>query len=188
MNTPTTPQLAGGESMTSPQARFAELLARHRGIVLEVAHSYCRHPQDRQDLAQEIAAQLWRAYPRYDSARPFTTWMYRVALNVAISGVRTAAAQGRGVPLDAALEADEALWVEDGTASADNDRALAALHAVIDRQSPLDRALLLLWLDERPQREIADVLGLSESNVATKLQRLRQRIRLQLEQPDRPAR
>jgi RNA polymerase sigma-70 factor (ECF subfamily) len=65
---------------------------------------------------------------------------------------------------------------------------LAALHAVIDRQSPLDRALLLLWLDERPQREIADVLGLSESNVATKLQRLRQRIRLQLEQPDRPAR
>ena len=63
---------------------------------------------------------------------------------------------------------------------------MRALYAVIDRQPPLDRALLLLWLDERSQREIADVLGLTESNVSTKLNRLKQRIREQLAASDTP--
>jgi RNA polymerase sigma-70 factor (ECF subfamily) len=66
-------------------ARFAALLDQHRGIVFKVANSYCRNPEDRQDLAQDIAAQLWRAFPRYDATRSFSTWMYRIALNVAIS-------------------------------------------------------------------------------------------------------
>ena len=53
---------------------FAGLLERHRGIVLKVAHSYCRHPDDRADLAQDIAAQLWRAFPGYDAARASFSW------------------------------------------------------------------------------------------------------------------
>jgi RNA polymerase sigma factor (sigma-70 family) len=65
--------------------RFAELFEEHRGIVLKVAGTYCRNPADRDDLAQEIAAQLWRALPRYDAERTFSTWMYPIALNVAIS-------------------------------------------------------------------------------------------------------
>ena len=75
--------------MDSPQTRFAALLEQHRGIVFKVAATYCRHPEDRQDLAQEIAAQLWRAFSGYDPARLFSTWMYRIALNVAISHVRS---------------------------------------------------------------------------------------------------
>ena len=70
------------------QQRFQELLERHRGIVVKVAGSYAWHAEDRADLAQEIAAQLWRAFPRYDAARAFSTWMYRIALNVAISFAR----------------------------------------------------------------------------------------------------
>src|SRR4051812_261095 len=65
--------------------QFRELLERHRKIVFKVANTYCRDPQDRADLAQEIAIQLWRAFPAYDGVRTFSTWMYRVALNVAIS-------------------------------------------------------------------------------------------------------
>ena len=60
---------------------------------------------------------------------------------------------------------------------------LRTLYAVIDRQSPMDRALLLLWLEDRSQREIAEVIGISESNVATKLNRLKQRIREQIADP-----
>lgn len=160
--------------------RFADLLDAHRGIVFKVAHTYCRHPDDRQDLAQEIAAQLWRAWPGYDASRPFTTWMYRIALNVAISQVREVGQRAPHLPIDAPLEAHPALAVDDGTAAHEQDARIAALYAVIDRQAPLDRALLLLWLDERSQREIADVLGISESNVSTKLNRLKQRIREQL--------
>ena len=86
--------------MDSTRTRFAALLDTHRGIVFKVANAYCRHPDDRQDLVQEIAAQLWRAYPGYDPARPFTTWMYRIALNVAISHVRSDARQAPLVSID----------------------------------------------------------------------------------------
>jgi RNA polymerase sigma-70 factor, ECF subfamily len=156
------------------QRAFAELLERHRAIVFKVAATYCRHADDRADLAQEIAGELWRAYPKYDPSRTFTTWMYRVALNVAISFVRE---EGRrrdhAVPLDDALPD-----VPDANAAdPEDDERYRVLQAFIERQSPLDRALLLLYLDGRSQREIAEVLGLSETNVSTKIGRLKQRLR-----------
>ena len=158
----------------TPQARFAAMLTQHRGIVFKVAHTYSQHTQDRQDLAQEIATQLWRAFPSYDNARPFATWMYRIALNVGISHLRKAAPYAkRTVGLEdsheqLAVNPDEHL---------DGDDQVRALHAVIEQLAPFDRALLLLYLDERSQRDIGDVLGISETNVATKLMRLKQRIR-----------
>jgi RNA polymerase sigma-70 factor, ECF subfamily len=165
--------------MDTLHTRFSALLQAHRGIVAKVAHAYCRDAHEQQDLAQEIAAQLWRAFPRYDSARPFSTWMYRVALNVAISHVRRAVPRPTAVPLEEHHHESVASDVDaDGL---ERDERVRALYRVIDGQPPLDRALLLLWLDEVSQREIAEVLGLTESNVSTKLQRLKQRIRVQLE-------
>jgi RNA polymerase sigma factor (sigma-70 family) len=160
--------------------RFAALLETHRGIVFKVANSYCRSPEDRQDLVQDIATQLWRAFPSYDPTRSFSTWMYRIALNVAISYKRDNRAQARTETLEEHHDGHADFAVDDGVARHESDQRIRALHAVIDRQPPLDRALLLLWLDERNQREIAEVLGLSESNVSTKLNRLKQRIREQL--------
>ena len=175
--------IATADAMDSPQSRFAALLEQHRGIVFKVAATYCRHRDDRQDLAQEIAAQLWRAFPGYDPARPFSTWMYRIALNVAISHVRSSGSRAPAVPLDEAHDSYPGFAVDDGTAQHEADQQLRALYAVIDRQSPMDRALLLLWLEDRSQREIAEVIGISESNVATKLNRLKQRIREQIADP-----
>ena len=169
--------------MDPPRTRFAALLDAHRGIVFKVANTYCRHAEDRQDLAQEIAAQLWRAFPGYDPARPFSTWMYRIALNVAISHVRSAGARKGDVPLEDHHDHHDGLMVDDDSGH-ESDQRIRALYAVIDRQAPLDRALLLLWLEERTQREIAEVLGITESNVSTKLNRLKQRIREQLADTD----
>jgi RNA polymerase sigma factor (sigma-70 family) len=174
--------VATATPMDSLRTRFSALLDQHRGIVLKVANTYCRHAEDRRDLAQEIAAQSWRAFADYDPARPFSTWMYRIALNVAISHLRSASARPAAVPLDEDHD-DEGLAIGDGSARHESDQRIRALHAVIERQPPLDRALLLLWLDECSQREIADVLGITESNVSTKLNRLKQRIREQLAEP-----
>jgi len=168
------------DAMDTRRARFAALLDTHRGIVFKVANSYGRTPEDRQDLAQEIAAQSWRAFSGYDPERSFSTWLYRIALNVAISHLRSLGAQTLTEPLDERHESHDGLATADDNARHESDQRIRALYAVIDRQSPLDRALLLLWLDERSQREIGDVLGLSESNVATKLNRLKRRIREQM--------
>ena len=94
------------------QQAFSALLQQHAGIVFKVANTYARLPEDRADLAQEIAAQLWHAWPKYDSARSFSTWMYRVALNVAISHLRERSTrqQHDAVPLD-----DGMLEVADST-------------------------------------------------------------------------
>lgn len=157
---------------------FSDLLQRHRGIVFKVANTYARLAEDRDDLAQEIAAQLWHAYPSYDPARSFSTWMYRVALNVAISHVREQSVRRRhdAVPLD------EDIHDMTDVAGVDHEREqhIRLLQRFIQRQAPLDRALLLLYLDDRPQREIAEILGIGESNVSTKIGRLKQRIRDEL--------
>jgi RNA polymerase sigma-70 factor (ECF subfamily) len=153
------------------EARFAELLERHRGIVVKVAGTYCRNPADREDVAQEIVVQLWRAFPKFDATRTFSTWMYRIALNVAISFVRTASVRERH---NVAL--DETHDVEDSSAgAAEQDERTRLLYAFIDRLDALNRALLLLYLEEHSYRDIAAILGITETNVATKISRLKQR-------------
>ncbi|WP_457098041.1 RNA polymerase sigma factor [Lysobacter sp. P5_B9] len=158
----------------STRQEFGELLDRHRGIVFKVAYSYCHHPDDRADLAQEIATQLWRAFPGYDASRAsFSTWMYRIALNVAISQLRSNRhRQQQSVPLDESLHD-----IPGDGGDHESDQHLRLLHRFIVRQDPLNRALLLLYLEDRSHREIADILGISEGNVATKISRLKQRIR-----------
>ena len=152
-------------------ARFAELLERHRGIVFKVAGTYCRNPADREDVAQEIVTQLWRAFPKFDATRTFSTWMYRIALNVAISFVRSNSVRKRHT-----VALDETHDVEDSSAGvAEQDEGTRLLYAFIDRLDALNRALLLLYLDERSYRDIASILGITETNVATKIGRLKQR-------------
>jgi RNA polymerase sigma-70 factor (ECF subfamily) len=153
---------------------FSDVLDRHRGIVFKVANTYAWEREDRADLVQEIATQLWRAWPRYDPARSVSTWMYRIALNVAISRLRRQRHSSRdGVPFDEALHdvADE------NAIDPEAEDRLRVLHRFIDTLPPLDRALLVLYPEERSTREMAEVLGLSESNVTTKINRLKQRIR-----------
>lgn len=172
----TTMELADATTRDAHRA-FADLLERHRGIVLKVAGSYAVNPDDRADLAQDIAAQLWRAWPTYAPDRPVTTWMYRIALNVAISHLRGRSLRDRHhVPFDEELHAAGAhgMALEDDHETGEQ---LRLLDRVIAALPPLDRALMLLYLDERSQREIADVLGISESNVSTRISRLKQRIR-----------
>lgn len=170
-------QAAGEREAAATRRRFETLLQAHRGIVYKVANSYCRGDEDRADLAQEIAAQLWRAFAGFDPARNFSTWMYRIALNVAISHVRSDAPRQRH-----AVALDEQLHdVADERASdPEAELRLRALNRLIAALEPLNRALLLLYLEERSYREIGEVLGLSETNVATKIARLKQRIRTDL--------
>lgn len=153
---------------------FEALLHKHAGILHKVAHTYAWSPEDRADLVQEMAAQLWRAWPGYDPARSFSTWMYRIALNTAISSLRGQSKPPGGfVPLD---EHAHSLADERGFDPETHAR-LRLLGRFMAALGPLDRALLLLYLEERSGREIADVLGIGESNVTTRIGRLKQRLR-----------
>ena len=166
-------------------ARFAEAIAAHRRLIARVAASYARSPEDRRDLAQDILLQLWRAWPRFDPARAkLTTWMYRIALNVAISALRRPAAAARSAAFDEPAHTGQVALAIAPT-DPDDDR-LERLYAAIATLAPLDRALVILHLDGNPHARIAEILGLGESNVATKLSRLRAVLRARLTTGDSP--
>ncbi|HTR04647.1 MAG TPA: sigma-70 family RNA polymerase sigma factor [Thermoanaerobaculia bacterium] len=162
----------------SPSERFVTLLEAHRGILRRIAAAYCRDPEDRKDLVQEMTAQLWRSFPRFDEGQRFSTWMYRVGLNVAISSVRRAAVRSRhAAPGDPEVLVAAAA----ATDAAPGDRDLLLLERFLSRLDAFDRALLLLYLDGHAHAAIAEVLGISESNVGTRLGRLKQRLRRELD-------
>lgn len=157
------------ESIAAQQEQFESLLASHSGIVFRVVQTYSRHPEDQQDLAQEIKLQLWRAFSKYDESRSFSTWMYRISLNTAISWTRRSSLRNRhAAPLDENLS-------QPATANED----LSALYELIDGLDPMNRALLLLYLEDLDHAEIGEVLGITSGNVATKLSRLKQQLRTQ---------
>ncbi|MBN8888398.1 MAG: sigma-70 family RNA polymerase sigma factor [Rudaea sp.] len=156
------------------RTQFQQLIDAHRKIVFKVANTYARTPEDRADLAQEIVAQGWRAFARYEDARAFSTWLYRIALNVAISHLRSAELRNRHA---VALDEDLHDVADERSGDAEQDERMRLLRRFIDALDPLNRALLLLYLEDKSYREIADVLGISETNVATKISRLKQRIR-----------
>jgi len=164
---------AAKASVRPLQALFEALIARHRGIVFKVANVYGRDAEDRRDLAQEIYVQSWRAFPSYDQTRSFSTWMYRVALNVAISYRRSAAYRERHL----STVDDATLAAVPDPATTEPDERMRDLYRVIQQLDDLNRALVLLYLEGRDYREIAEVLGITETNVATKLSRLKERMR-----------
>ena len=159
------------------QQRFESLLHEHRRIVFKVAGLYSRSAADRDDLVQEISAQLWRSFGSYDEGRAkFSTWLYRIALNVAISQARRWPEADRFEP----LEAHHLETVGGGEPIPEQDERLTALYAFIGQLDPLNRALILLYLEDRSYTEMAEILGLSETNVATKIGRLKQKLRDEL--------
>ena len=162
-------------TLVDNQNRFSDLLEQHQGIVGKVARTYCWHPDDRDELSQEIVTQLWRAFSSYDDTRLFSTWMYRVALNVSISWVRRNSIRQKHMT---AL-GDDVHQVADTNIYPAEDERIAFLQAFIDSLDSLNRALMLLYLDERSYRDIGEILGITETNVATKISRLKQRVRKQ---------
>ena len=156
---------------------FLTRIGEHAGIVRKIAMSYSRSTADRHDLEQEIIAQLWRSYPDYDSQRPFSTWMYRVALNVAISIARS---QRWNDPPAVSLDENAHETIGDDGGSAEREDEVRRLQAFIASLDELNRALIVLCLEEASYREIAEILGISETNVATKINRVKQQLRARM--------
>ncbi len=152
---------------------FLQQLAMHKRLLYKVAYSYCRHAEDRRDLVQEMVMQLWRSFCSFDQRVQFSTWMYRIAMNVAISHYRSETRQVRDtLPLEEfGLDIAEAEQLY--SAQSDNMRTLDKLITELDE---LNRALILLFMDGHDNDEIASIMGLSTANVATRMTRIKQKL------------
>jgi RNA polymerase sigma-70 factor (ECF subfamily) len=155
------------------KSQFISLLQDHRALLYKIARIYGQSAADRDDLTQEAIANLWRAFPRYDSQLQFSTWMYRVCLNVAISWQRRERTQTRHLVAADESVLDNLCDIEDPPENED----VSLLYAIIDQLDEMNKALLLLYLDGQSHQEISAVLGITTTNVATRIGRLKERLR-----------
>jgi RNA polymerase sigma factor (sigma-70 family) len=156
------------------QERFQARLEEHKKILYKICNSYCRDRDARDDLAQEIIIQLWQSFGKYDESRRFSTWMYRIALNVAISFYRRERTRTRHVI------SDEEHVLEAANETESQSEEMQVLYQFIEGLDPLNKALVLLYLDGNNYQEIAEVVGISETNVATKISRLKSTMKQEL--------
>ena len=144
--------------------KFHQIVEQHKGILFKVAKTYCRNDDDRQDLLQEMMIQVWKSLPKYNDTFAITTWLYRICLNVAISFYRKSATrQNFNVPL---VEELTSIREEE---SNQKQEQLSLLEKFISELDDLDKALMLLYLEDKSYAEMSEIMGLSVSNVGTKL-------------------
>ena len=158
------------KSSNKLEKAFIALLEQHKRLIVKIASSYFNTTVDRNDLIQEIILQLWKAFPKYDPEMTASTWVYRIALNTAISSFRKE--QNRKKKLSNYQQKDTFLaWEETAI-----DEKLNRLYDLISQLNPLEKGIIILHLEGCGNAEIADIIGISLSNVSTKINRIKTKL------------
>jgi len=155
------------------KAYFVEMVYTHMGIIYKICNLYAAE-EDRDDLKQEIVYQLWKSYPTYRGDSKFQSWMYRVALNTAMLGLRARKMKYTRL-------SDQELTIsEDPYETLDNDTRVGQLYGRISKLKDLDKTIIFLYLEQCSYDEIAEITGISIKNVSVRLVRIREKLRARL--------
>jgi RNA polymerase sigma-70 factor (ECF subfamily) len=153
------------------EKEFTDIINKHRGIIYKVCHVYGYEKEYLDDLFQEIVLQLWKSFPAFRNEAQVSTWMYKVALNTAISHFRREVKKPRPATL---TEAE--FEIPDLDSIPVEHENMTLLKSAIDKLTKIEKALLMLYLEERSYQEISDILGISHSNVGVKLNRIKTKL------------
>lgn len=159
------------------QDEFLSLLESHKAMIHKVCHLYCWNESDREDLFQEIIIQLWKAWPGFRGESRFSTWLYRIALNTAISGLR----RQKNNMIFIEPEKMPAGIKDDGEDTAKAER-LTELYTAIRQLSELERAIVMLYLEDKGYDEMEYILGINQNNLRVKMNRIKEKLRKLLKQ------
>lgn len=144
----------------------------NKRIIYKISNIYCNNENDMKDLAQEIIYQLIKSYSSFNPEYKFSTWMYRVALNVAISFYRKNKKENVVTFVDQHTDKED-----DGDHAALLEDNIASLHQFINELKELEKALMILYLESKSYREISEIIGITETNVATKISRIKETLK-----------
>lgn len=155
---------------------FIEMIRDHQRLIYKICNMYCQDPYKRKDLEQEIFIQLWTSIDRFDGRVKVSTWMYKVALNTAITFYRKDDRyHSKRQHIDSAI-----ISMAENENDPEQDEKITFLNQLIQKLNMNERALMLLYFDEVKYKEIAEILGISETNVATKISRIKMRLKEQM--------
>ena len=154
-----------------------QVIEDNRGIIYKVVSSYCTDPNDQEDLVQEIMVHLLEGFERFNHQSKVTTWIYRVALNVSISFYRKSKTRRKYIsPMP-----DKIIQVRTDENDENMNQDVIKLRQFIQNLDELNRAVMIMYLDGNSHEDIADVLAISESNVGTKIHRIKKKLKEQFE-------
>jgi len=154
--------------------QFIAAIKENEGFIYKLAAVYTNNADDKNDLVQEIIYQLWKSFDSFSNQSALSTWMYRVALNVAIYQLK--ASKKRVVTISIDEQLLDHLQVDDSG----NEERWKIFKQQIDSLNLLDKAIVMLYLDNKSYDEIAAIIGISKTNVGTKLLRIKEKLRSQI--------
>ena len=155
--------------MNEQETIFLRTIEEHKRLIYKVCFVYATQQNTIDDLYQEVVLNLWKALPRFRSDSKMSTWVYRIALNTCVSCLRSAKRQQQTVPFT--------LSMANLFADVQEKANLGELYRLIGKLGEMDRAVILLWLDENSYKEIAEILGISPSVVGVRINRIKAKLR-----------
>jgi len=154
------------------EIKFTTLIKENQGLIHKVCFLYENDPEIRNDLFQEIVLQLWKSFSSFRGEAKITTWMYRIALNTAISGLRK---RHRNIKTEDIRDAH--FNISDHPPRDDREEDVKKLYWAIAHLSEIDRAIIMMALEEIPYEEIAETLGITQNNVRVRMNRIREKLK-----------
>ena len=155
--------------------KFISVIKDNQNLIYKICYSYCANTENRKDLQQEILMQLWNSFSKFDGRVKISTWIYRIALNTAISFYRNDCKhKGKKVTIDASF-----ISLSNFESESEQDENIVMLYRFIERLDEMDKALILLYFDDNKYKDIAEILGITETNVATKISRIKKSLKEQ---------
>jgi len=151
---------------------FLNLISDNQGIIYKICNVFANSHEDRNDLKQEIILQLWTSYHNFQGKSKFSTWMYRIAFNTAVTNIRKSMRH----PVIEALSGSEQFYSEKDTIDCLNED-INHLYKSISKLKDVDKAIVMLYLEEKSYKEIGEIIGISEKNVSVKLVRLKDKLK-----------
>jgi RNA polymerase sigma-70 factor (ECF subfamily) len=151
---------------------FLKLISVNKGIIYKICNIYANSREDKDDLKQEIILQLWKSYPNFKGKSKFSTWMYRVAFNTAITNIR----KSKRHPIIEAWSGSEPNFSEKENIDYLQED-INSLYKAIAKLKDVEKAIIMLYLEEKSYKEIGEIIGISEKNVSVKLVRLKEKLK-----------
>ena len=155
--------------MKNLQQEFLEKIESHKGMIFKVSKMYVDHQEDREDLYQEIVFQLWKSYQKFEGKSQFSTWLYRVSLNTALTFLKSEKRKPDNAFLHENLDVAEESQV-------DKEVQLQLFYKAVHELNPIEKALIFLFLEGQSHKEIATNLGITEVNARVKLNRTKEKL------------
>jgi RNA polymerase sigma factor (sigma-70 family) len=157
----------------SEHDQFLDVLEKHKGLLVKVAHVYAHTMHDREDLVNDIIFALWTSFKRFRGDSNITTWIYKVALNTALNYKRKLKASLNIKSWDEPGISESVLYMDDH----DSVNQIEVLYRCIDELDEINKAIILLYLDGLSHEAIADIMGLTRTNVGTRIGRIKEELK-----------